>query len=338
MNTEKHLKKNDEDKIWAERSFYAYETFCTVGILRRADEAKILRQCQRLALTVQQVLNVYDPQSELAVLCRTYKVGQKCKVSPMLFSFLEINLWMARRCMGAFDPTLGPVIRLGEKCQREDRLPGAEELDTALARSGYEHIHLFKNTMEVLIDCPGIELHPGASGKGFALDIIASYLKSESVEGAYMNFGGNVYVLGENALRTAVRHPKHPSRMMAVLNIKNEALSTSSWYEHYFEKEGNIYAHIIDPGTGQPAASRFLSVSCVTSLAVAGDILSTALYVLGREKGDAVLKQLRTDARYCPFMDFSPEIGYIAMDTHGRIHSNFSKSPGSYSTFPLSTI
>ena len=105
MNTEKHLKKNDEDKIWAERSFYAYETFCTVGILRRADEAKILRECQRLALTVQQVLNVYEPQSELAVLCRTYKAGQKYKISPMLFLFLEINLWMGRRCMGAVGST-----------------------------------------------------------------------------------------------------------------------------------------------------------------------------------------------------------------------------------------
>lgn len=307
--------------------FYAYETFCEAGVEERPDSGELLQNCRRLALDVQQVLNIYNPASELSVLCGTYKPERRHKISPLLFSFLELNLWMARRCMGAFDPTLGPVIRLWELYGSLGRVPKEAAINEALLKTGYRHIHLYRESNEVMIDIPGMIIHPGASGKGFALDKVAAYLRREEVRRGYLNFGGNIYVLGDESFRVGIRHPAgsngfpagndgFPAGLMAVIPIKNQALSTSSWYEHYFEAEGKTYGHIIKPLSGYPPVTEFSSVSTVSENAAVGDILSTALYVLGKAGGDVLMERFRD----VPGIAAS----YIAMDTCGRIV----KSPG----------
>lgn len=311
MNTEKAVKETSHDRIYKEIRFCAYETFCTAGIAPEAGAGQILEECRRRALKVQAVLNIYDPQAELSVLCQSYKAGRPCRVSPLLFSFLEMNLWLAARSMGGFDPTLGPVILLWEQCGKEGRLPMEAELKAAMARTGWEHIHLKKENLEVIIDLPGMVIHPGASGKGFALDVVADYLKGQGVRDGYLDFGGNLYALGTHSFRAGIRHPQNPSRIMAVLPVKNQALSTSSWYEHYFEKDGKIYSHILRPADGQPVASELVSVSCLSLSAVVGDMLSTTFYVLGKNKGQSVAKALEAQ--------IGQPIGYVALDADGKL-------------------
>ncbi|HJA66356.1 hypothetical protein B5F07_02900 [Lachnoclostridium sp. An169] len=290
--------KNSRPFEFAEIYFNAYETYCMIKIERECDGKEILSACREIAFQVQDTLNIYDPRSELSRLCACYRPLIPYHVSNMLYDFLKVNKTASKYCYGIFDPTIGNGIRYWEECQKQESVPESEIMKKILYNSGMEHIHLNPETTEVMIDVPGITIHPGASGKGFALDRVIHYLRNKQVQNACLNFGGNIYVLGSpspaaEGWKIGIRDPDESDKIVTEVVLKDQAISTSSWYEHYFEKDGIIYSHLINPQSGICSVSDFSSVSVITDIAVYGDILSTALFLLGQKKGMDVIEQLR---------------------------------------------
>lgn len=281
-----------------EVNFYAYETYCMVQIEERPEVSTLLAGCRDLALQVEQTLNMYDEESELSVMCRDYRPGQPYEVSALLYDFLDTSLSMAKRSNGAFDPTVGAVVKRWGIGSGEVRIPAEKELAILINRTGYHHIRLLPDKRAAIIDIEGITIDPGAIGKGLAIDYIIHYLKDYHVEQACVDFGGNLYVMGDT-YRIGVREPEDPEKMMAIVPVKDQAVSTSSWYEHYIERDGRVYGHLIDPASGKPVESEFTSVTVICDRAVYADMLSTALYVLGAEKGEAVIRSLREESGIC---------------------------------------
>lgn len=313
-----------------ELDFYAYETYCMVRIEERQDEEEILAGCRDLAILAERTLNMYDPESELSRLCRNYRPGEPFPVSQQLFHFLERNLTMAKLCGGAFDPTVGALVKKWGIGSGKKEVLKEEELPALLKRTGYRHLKLLPDRCAVMVDAEGITIDPGASGKGFAIDLIVEYLKAHKVCRACLDFGGNLYVLGgpesygrreenrgQGAWKIAIRHPDSPDRMMAAVSVKDQAVSTSSWYEHYFEKNGEIYSHLINPATGMPAKSGLASVTVICTSAVCADILSTALYILGEEKGASAIRRLKESEGI--------RADYLLLDETGKIKSSLDR-------------
>lgn len=295
-------------------SFLAYDTLCTVTLECEGEQAaeRILERVEEKAVEVERTLSMYDPSSELALLCTGYEVGKSYPISPMLFDFVSKNLFFARLCGGVFDPTVGPVVKLWDFLAETPRVPSAAALQTAMERVGYRYIHLDDENRCISFEKPNMQLDPGAGGKGYALGLCADILREEGICQAVLNFGGNIYVIGgkdtpegEKPYKTALIDPDDTSSYIGTVELMNCGIATSSYYEHSFEKDGIIYHHLINPNTGYPQPLELKSVAILSSCAAYTDFLSTAFFMLGEERGKELIKQLEKES--------GEFIGYAAM-------------------------
>ncbi len=206
---------------------------------------------------------------------------------------------------GAFDVTLGPVARLWDidgwadgLRQGSFQVPDQAKLDQALALCGRRKMTLEDSPEGTLLYLEeGAALDLGAVGKGLALDEIRAYLEGRpEVTGAVVSVGGSVLTYGEkpdgSPWRVGIADPFEPSGTIGVLSLEGQwCVSTSGDYERYVEADGVRYHHILDPATGYPAESGVRSVTVLTKDGFYSDALSTACFVLGREKGSALAQR-----------------------------------------------
>jgi len=141
----------------------------------------------------------------------------------------------------------------------------------------------------------GMKIDLGGIAKGYALDCAVKKLKERGINSCLINAGGQVYALGKNfgtPWKVAIKNPRAP-KISQILELKNRSISTSGDYEQFFFKEGRRYCHIINPKTGYPAESQITSVSVISSSGLTADALSTAVFILGRERGEALTRNLK---------------------------------------------
>ena len=145
----------------------------------------------------------------------------------------------------------------------------------------------------------GMQIDLGAVAKGYCSDKIVRYLREQNVESAILSLGGNVYALGKKSdgkkWKVAINDPVG-NGYVGILEAEDLAVVTSGNYERYFEKDGVRYGHILDPKTARPAESDLLSVSVVGKSGTLCDALSTALFVMGKEKACTFLQKAEVDA------------------------------------------
>ena len=239
--------------------------------------------------------------------------GTKTKLDSDMTSWVETSLELAKRSNGAFDPTIGRLTRLWNIEGDNPKVPSKQEIKNTLKDTGYTKIHLekieFQNTAKNKknVDKDGavssiyIEdqctLDLGAVGKGIACDVAQNYLKQQKeVSGAVIAVGGSILLYGSKAdgsdWNVAVQNPRgQDGEAMGVLSLSGTTnVSTSGDYEKYFMQDGKRYHHILDPSTGYPAESGLISVTVVSDNGLLSDGLSTACFVLGKEKGQKLLE------------------------------------------------
>ena len=219
-------------------------------------------------------------------------------VDQELWDLMETAMGYTAATGGAFDITVAPVLLAWGFTTDSFQVPSQAELDTLLPLVGTEHIHgLGENgdgTVTVELDS-GTQIDLGAIGKGYASDRVAAIFREYEIPRGLLSLGGSVLAIGDRpdgaAWRVGIQDPKNPDNadaFAAVLNLKDAYAVTSGSYQRYFEQDGKIYHHIIDPATGYPAESGLTSVTIVTDSADGNgtlcDALSTALFVMGEEK------------------------------------------------------
>lgn len=201
------------------RAFLAYDTLCRIAAEIPEDGEQLLEQCEEEAHGLERTLSMFDPDSELSRLCRDIRPGEAVPVSETLYTFLEQNLEICRLSSGAFDPTVGPVVKLWDFLSQTPRIPSAERIRAVLDRVGYQHVRLDRNTRTVTFDLSGIGLDPGAAGKGFALGLTVDRLRQGGVRQAVLDYGGNLFVIGAHQdaqggtrpWKVAIRDPDNTS-------------------------------------------------------------------------------------------------------------------------------
>ncbi len=237
------------------------------------------------------LMNSWDPESALSRLNREAVRGWAV-ADPEILVLLQISLGYSRLTGGAFDVTAGPLVRLWGFIAREVRVPPPQgEIEAAMAQTGFERVELDLELRSVRLQVEGMEIDFGGVAKGYAVDRAIAVLRERGVERALVNLGGNVRGLGSPAARerwtVAVRDPRisgERPRLLGYIGLGEGGIASSGQYERFFEHEGRRYGHIIDPRTGWPAED-VLGTTIVAPDALTADILSTAVFVLGPERG-----------------------------------------------------
>jgi thiamine biosynthesis lipoprotein len=233
------------------------------------------------------MLSNYRPDAELAGINRQ-AADRPVKVTPELFDLLLKCKEYSRESEGAFDITVGPLMRVWGFFKGTGRLPAKEDVAKALRKVGYRNVILDRETRTVRFAQPGVELDPGGIGKGYAVDRMVDVLKDNGIASALVSAGGSsIYALGtpnnsDKGWEVKIRDPKDARKTIEDVYLKNQSMSTSGSYEKFFEAEGRIYSHIMDPRTGYPARG-VLSVSVITPTTLDSEGWTKPYFILGRQ-------------------------------------------------------
>jgi thiamine biosynthesis lipoprotein len=245
---------------------------------------------------VDRLMSHYRRDSPLSRLNREAANGPVA-VEPELLDFLAECLRWSVESDGAFDVTVGPLMKAWGFFRDEGRVPGEIELARTLEVVGYRHVVLDHDGGTVRFDRPGVELDLGGIGKGYAVDRAVDLLRRRGIASALVNLGGSsVYGLGappgRDAWEVGIQDPSDSRKITLTVTLRDRALSVSGGYERFFEKDGVTYSHIMDPRTGRPVQG-VLSVAVLTDSATNGDALDDVLIVRGLDASRAFLGRFR---------------------------------------------
>ena len=272
--------------IRAEGSIDAMGTAFTVaayGDDRGKLEAAIAQALEE-ARRLDHMLSNYRPDSEWSEVNRLAG-EQAVPVSKELFQLLAACVEYSRQSEGAFDISVGPLMKVWGFYKGSGHLPHRAEVRGALADVGYRNILLDPKNQTVRFARKGVELDPGGIGKGYAVDRMAELLRENNINSGIVSGGGSsIYAIGappgEKGWKVEIKNPKDPSKSAATLFLKDESMSTSGNYEKFFYAEGKLYSHIMDPRTGFPSEG-MLSTSVIAPRTIDTEAWSKPYYILG---------------------------------------------------------
>ncbi len=259
------------------------------GAARQALEAAFAE-----ARRLENLLSIFIVDSELSRVNR-HAAYQWVKADPELISLIQQALSFVRLTRGAFDITVGPLMRLWGLREGSDvvRRPSVDKIQEVLRSVGCRKLMIDKATSSVRYLSPGLEVEFGAMGKGYAIDRAVQILKNHGISRALVSFGSSTYALGcppaKEGWHVGIQHPRDPDRIMEIVTLRDQAVATSGDYEQYIFVDGQRFSHIIDPRIGHPVRG-LSSVSVIAPTALQADALSTAALVLGRKAGFALLE------------------------------------------------
>jgi len=197
---------------------------------------------------------------------------------------------------GAFDVTFGALADAWRfDHDQDDRVPTAAEIAARLPLVDYRQVRVDAGPGTAFIARPGMRVHLGGIGKGYAVDRAVALLRAAGFGDFLVQSGGDLYVGGRNGeapWRLGIQDPRGPAEtVFASLEVTDATFSTSGDYERFFEQDGVRYHHLIDPAVGQPARG-CRSVTIVARQATVADGLSTGVFILGPERGMALVERL----------------------------------------------
>ncbi len=218
------------------------------------------------------------------------------KVSPGPCQVIKRALDFGHLSGGLFDVTIAPVVDLWGFGNNDvdPHLPSESALKQALPLVDYQQIQVQEDCR--VVTGPGQRIDLGGIAKGYAADEAAKVLRKSGVKSALINLGGNLFVLGKKdngkPWKFGIQDPLKPTgTMMGIIEIDSGALVTSGIYERFFEENGKKYHHILDPNTGYPVKNNLAGVSITAPSGLDADALSTAVFMLGIDKGCELLAQ-----------------------------------------------
>ena len=232
---------------------------------------------------LENLLSKYKPDSEISKL---NSLGS-LKASRDTFYIIKKSKQFCKISGGAFDITVAPLVELWGFADKKYRLPGDEEIRESLVLVGSDKIIMQDSDNMVKFSFPKMKIDLGGIAKGYALDCAAKRLKENNIKSCLINAGGQIYCLGDKygePWKIAIKNPRGAG-VLQRLELKDKSVSTSGDYQQFFIKEKKRFSHIFNPKTGFPVDSGIISVTVIADDGLTADALSTAVFVLGKEKG-----------------------------------------------------
>lgn len=270
------------------------ETMGTTYLIKWTDSISDEEQIQQLVdarlVVINRLMSTYDPESELSRFNR-HTGTDWFDVSPETALVVEAALEMGQLSGGAFDPTVGRLVRLWNfgSGPRIDAPPAPEEIEKALQDVGYQYVKVRREPPALAKERPGVELDLSAIAKGYGVDAVLAVLEEHGLTNAMVEIGGEVRVVGTKGgepWTLGIERPEELTRSLhAKVELRDEALATSGDYRNYFENKGVRYSHTIDPRTGRPVTHQLASASVLAQDCMTADAWATTLMVLGAQQG-----------------------------------------------------
>jgi thiamine biosynthesis lipoprotein len=246
------------------------------------------------------------------------KVNRQAGIQPVVLSeelmgLVSRGLALGEVTGGAFDVTWAAMWGTWDFVTPKPP-PDVALLAEKVALVDYRKVEVHQEKQTVYLPMKGMKLGLGGIAKGYALDGAAAKLRAAGVEDFTITAGGQVYAggnRGDRPWRIGIRDPRgEPDDYFGIVSLSDTSISTSGDYERFFVKDGVRYHHILDPKTGQPAR-KLRSVTIISPDATLADALSTALMVMGKTSGMALVSRLNN-------------VEAVLVDNAGEVHM----SPG----------
>ena len=250
----------------------------------RADGEAAINAVMSEMHRIDHAMSPHKPESELSRINR-HAATVPVKLSDEMARLVSRALDFSKLSGGAFDITYAGVGNLYD--YRERIKPSDAAIARAVEAVGYQNLILDTAARTLRFAREGVRIDLGGFAKGHAVDNSVAILARRGIKNAIVSAGGDSRVMGDHRGRPwtiAIRDPRRPGEVVAVLPLEDTAISTSGDYERYFEQDGVRCHHVLDPKTGKSPSS----VHSVTILAADGlttEGLSKSVFVLGVEKG-----------------------------------------------------
>jgi len=293
-----------------------------VEIVLKGDNPEAAQTAFDEIARLEEIFSSYKPDSEVSRISKNAGI-RPVKVSRDVIEVLETALKVSVATGGAFDPTIGAVTKLwdfskvGGLNTEEDKLtidspiPAREALARNLPLVDYRKISINKKASTVMLDKKGMTLNLGGVAKGYIVrKAFLKMQKEHHVDWAVIRAGGDMTVFhdprskleiekSKDPLTVGIQDPRKKGLIVGMLELTPNdenfstrtalSISTSGDYERFFIRDGIRYHHILDPRTGMPAdASQ--SATILSNDPVLADALSTSVFILGDEKGMALIE------------------------------------------------
>jgi thiamine biosynthesis lipoprotein len=248
----------------------------------------------------QEMKRIEDEMSEWQESSPISEVNREAGIKPVkvpkeLFNVISSALKVSEISGGAFDITWASMRGLWDFKPGHERAPSPEEVRQRLGLVDYRDVVLDKDGSTVFLKKKSMAIGLGAIAKGYAVDKAMELVLKSGVTNAIIKAGGDIRVQGHAegaaAWEVGIQDPRERGGLIARLRLSNVSISTSGDYERFFVKDGVLYHHIMDPKTGYPARGA-RSVTVIGPDTMTTDALSTAIFVLGPQKGLELAKKL----------------------------------------------
>lgn len=280
------------------QSDFLLNTVCTVTIYNKNNNEKTADEIISEGFEI--VKNYENTFSRTIEGSEIYKInhsgGNPVEVSDSTIEILEAAKYYSELSDGAFDITTAPLSIRWDFEGPDPHVPPADEISELVGKVDYSKVKI--NGNKVTLEPPVEAIDLGAIAKGFIADKLKDFLTESGVTSATISLGGNLYAVGKNDLENrpfniGIQDPKaSDGSILGYVAITDKSLVTSGDYQRFFVENGKKYHHILNPETGYPVDNNVSSVTIISDKSMDGDALSTTCFVLGIEKGLALINSI----------------------------------------------
>ena len=262
------------------------------------DADDLLQGCFDLCEDAEKILSAQLETSELYQL--NHRSEQTVEVSEELAACISRGLEYAEMSDGKFDITILPLRELWDFESEDAAVPAQDEITQALTKVDYRKVHIDGTTIS--FDDPETQIDLGGIAKGYISETLKNWLKQQECTSALINLGGNVSVLGAKPdgsdWNVGIQEPfADRGTILEVVKLNSGCVISSGTYERYFEQDGRLYHHILDPETGYPAETELQQASVIGEDDVLCDAFSTICILTGQEEAERMAEENGLDVR-----------------------------------------
>ncbi len=243
---------------------------------------------------IEKMISAWDADSETSLINKNAGI-RPIKVSEELFKLIERAKQISEITDGAFDISYASMNEIWKFDGSMKQMPSESEIKKSISKVGYQKIMLDAGKRTVFLKQKGMKISFGAIGKGYAADKAKELLVSKQVVAGIINAAGDLTTWGTKVSgekwMIGIANPRSKDKIFSWLPIVESSVATSGSAEKYVVFQGKKYTHIIDPRTGVPA-SGISSVSIFAKSAELCDALATAVFIMGKDAGIALIDQL----------------------------------------------
>lgn len=299
----------EKEKVY-KKSTIMMDTVITISVVSHSkDNAERAINTALLEIKrLEALFDFYSPDSEVSRINRNAGIS-RVKVSPDMLTVLDKASFVSEKTDGAFDVTTGSLLELYDFSQNIK--PQKSALEKRLPLVNYRAVHINRKDSTVFLEKKGMLIDLGGIVKGYTADKTVETLKRAGIDSGVVAIAGDIKAFGlkpnGNPWKIGIKDPRAEGQddIIATLDLKDLAISTSGDYERYFILDGKRFHHLLSPRTGYPVHT-CQSASIITEEGVHADAFATGVFILGPEEGMKVIEQLGFDG--------------LIIDKEGHVH------------------